>query len=343
MRSIVDPRTTLEKRSWREAYVSQGAMYVTTHTEGCVLGKLVESDISHCQSRQRMRVKRCSRSRFLLVSALAFTLRFFALTRHASAQKALCLHMTEDSTCPETRALGPHLAARGFHLGDADCMDVDVRATTSPTGADAELVVRQGSSTATRSFTASTCADVLAAVEFTLTLALESASDGDSQPETPARPEGTTRAGGSLAPPRTPQPLAWAVGAGAGFLYGASTKAAATLDHDRRDLRCGGGRAYRRGREDREPRDPREVGGRFGGRRFGYVGDGKGRLARQGETKHGESTCKSTASKSVTDARGRSAHPASRSDYGAVAYAREPSTSKQSPSAAGHGVRIALS
>src|SRR4051812_17342098 len=106
--------------------------------------------------------------------ARLLALAIVALTARAQAAPPVRLHLAEDSTCEGSRGLATRLAHRGIPVSDsAEGVDVDVRAMATPGGADAQLVIRRGDRTATRSLTAPTCDEVLDALVFALSLALE--------------------------------------------------------------------------------------------------------------------------------------------------------------------------
>jgi hypothetical protein len=175
--------------------------------------------------------------------AQLFALAIFALTADAAAGSSspVRLHLADDSTCEGVRALPSRLAAKGLAVvadGDAnetsrELVDVDVRALTIPGGADAQLVIRRGGRTATRSLTAPTCDEVLDAVAFALALALDEAEEPAEAPavvvpSSSRAPAPPTAEAPAPPPPRAPvvPSLVWGGGAGAGVFGGASPSAA---------------------------------------------------------------------------------------------------------------------
>jgi hypothetical protein len=174
----------------------------------------------------------------------------FALSATAEAAPPVRLHLAEDSTCEGTRALATRLAGKGIVVSPPEAnggaVDVDVRAMSTPSGADAELVIRAGTRTATRSLNAPTCDEVLDALVFALGLALEQPIEDERAPEKPPAPAPAVEAPPSSAPvpsppvpsppvpsPPVPSPLvpalAWGGGAAAGVFIGASPSAAVAV------------------------------------------------------------------------------------------------------------------
>lgn len=160
----------------------------------------------------------------------------FALSARAVAAPPVRLHLAEDSTCEGTGALATRLAQKGIVVSESEAggVDVDVRAMSSPGRAEAELVIRHGTVTATRSITAPTCDEVLDALVFTLGLALEQ----PTPPPPPAEPPPIVDVPSpppALPPPPAPATgpvehgLGWGGGAGAGVFAGASPSAAAAI------------------------------------------------------------------------------------------------------------------
>jgi hypothetical protein len=167
--------------------------------------------------------------------ARSLALAIVALTTHAQAAPPVRLHVAEDSTCEGSRALATRLARSGIVARESgtsgpEGVDVDVRAMASAEGAQAELVIRRGGRTATRSLTAPTCDEVLDALVFTLSLALEQPIEPTPPPPAPPPPPPPPVVETPPAPPPAPAParpaLAWGAGAGAGVFTGASPSAA---------------------------------------------------------------------------------------------------------------------
>ena len=157
----------------------------------------------------------------------ALVVAFVAVATRAAAAPPVHLHVAEDSTCEGSRGLGSRLARRGIVLAQAGTagVDVDVRARPTASGAEAELVLRSSAGTASRSLSAPTCDEVLAALVFTLGLALEQPLE---EPPPPPSPAPSTPA--PLPPASAPsRGIAWGGGAGAGIFAGASPSAAAAI------------------------------------------------------------------------------------------------------------------
>ncbi len=156
-------------------------------------------------------------------------LAIFAVAAPAAAAPPIHLHLAEDSTCEGTRGLPSRLARRGIVLAETSAegaVDVDLRAMSTSSGADAELVIRRGTRTATRSLSAPTCDEVLDALVFALGLALEQPIEPERPPDPPPV---ETPPGPPPLPPRLPPParaMAWGGGAGVGVFVGASPAAA---------------------------------------------------------------------------------------------------------------------
>lgn len=168
----------------------------------------------------------------------------------AEAAPPVRLHVADDSTsCEGARGLGARLAERGIVLSSSDAsgaeiVDVNVRTTSTASGARAELVLRAGNRTASRSLEAPSCAEVMDALVFALGLALEQpiedtapaqalpaqappAAPSPSPPAAPAevpRPEAPSPSAPSEGPP-----FAWGGGAGVGVVSGALPSASTIL------------------------------------------------------------------------------------------------------------------
>lgn len=171
------------------------------------------------------------------VLVLALVLASVTLATRAAAAPPVHLHVADDSTCEGSRGLATRLAGRGIVLAEpgASGVDVDVRARPVADGAEAELVLRSATGTATRSLRAPTCDEVLDALVFTLGLALEQPIEDVPAPpppvavEQPVAPVTSPPAPTAPAPPPPSAGLAWGGGAGAGVFAGASPSAAAAL------------------------------------------------------------------------------------------------------------------
>ena len=178
------------------------------------------------------------------MAVVAASLAVLGWSTPAAAAPPVRLHIAEESTCEGTQGLATRLAGKGIVVASGDtsgaAVEVDVRATTTSSGAQVELILRAAGRTATRSLSAPTCDEVLDALVFTLGLALEQPIEDDVpapkplplpiEPPAPTPPVVEPPPPPPPTPAETPDPpLAWGGGASAGIFVGASSAAAAAV------------------------------------------------------------------------------------------------------------------
>lgn len=160
--------------------------------------------------------------------ATSLALTFVLLAARANVTPVVRLHVAQDSTCDAMDSLATRLVARGIVVSETDAsgVDVDVRAMALSERAEAEIVIHEGSDASSRLLRASTCAEVLDALAFTLGLALERSVESEPPPEVVPPP---TREAERAAVPVAEAGLRWGVGGEAGVFAGAAPVASPAI------------------------------------------------------------------------------------------------------------------